>query len=96
MIITVSPSVIPTNSAAYYSTNGVQFSATGGSFQPPFTWSNSSVPGVPGSGLPSGLKVSSSGLLSGSTANTGTYDFTLQLTDSLSRSVQWIYSITIQ
>ena len=96
MIINVSPSVIPTNSAAFYSTTGIQFSATGGSFQPPFTWSSSSVPGVPGSGLPSGLKVSSSGRLSGSTANTGTYDFTLQLTDSLSRSVQWIYSITIK
>ena len=96
MIINVSPSVIPTNSAAYYSTNGVQFSAAGGSFQPPFTWSNSSVPGIPGSGLPSGLKVSSSGWLSGSTANAGTFDFTLRLTDSLSRSVQWIYSITIK
>jgi hypothetical protein len=74
----------------------VQFSATGGSFQPPFTWSDSSVPGIPGSGLPSGLKVSSSGRLSGTTTNTGTYDFTLKLTDSLSRSVQWIYPITIK
>jgi hypothetical protein len=64
------------------------FTATGGAFTPPFTWS--------ATGLPSGLNVSSDGTLSGTPTESGTFDFTLQLTDSLGRSVQFIYPITIQ
>ena len=66
----------------------VTFTATGGGFSAPFTWS--------ATGLPAGLTISSDGTLSGTPTQSGTFDFTLQLTDSLAHSVQWTYSITIQ
>jgi Putative Ig domain len=65
------------------------FTATGGAFSPPFTWS------LPSGGLPPGLTLSSGGTISGTPTQTGTFDFTVQMTDSLSRSVSWSYSITI-
>ena len=65
------------------------FTATGGAFSPPFTWSLAS------GGLPSGLTLSPDGSVSGTPTQTGTFDFTVQMTDSLSRSVSWSYSITI-
>jgi hypothetical protein len=82
-----------TNSSAVAYTN--TFVASGGSFQPPFTWT--------ATGLPTGLTmttVNGNGYLSGTPAilpaQSGVpFDFTVQLTDSLSRSVQWQYSITI-
>jgi hypothetical protein len=70
--------------AAY---TAVTFSATGGSFSTPFTWS--------AIGLPAGLTLSSGGTLSGTPTQSGIYDFTVILTDSLGRTVQWGYSITI-
>jgi hypothetical protein len=70
----------------------VTFTATGGSFSQPYTWS--------ATGLPSGMTVVSNpdntGTLSGKPEQVGTFVFTLTLTDSLSRSVQWNYSLTIQ
>ena len=74
-----------TNNTAYPS---VTFTATGGSFSPPFTWS--------ATGLPVGMTVSSGGTLSGTPTVSGTFDITLQLTDSLGRSVQWFYTLIIQ
>jgi hypothetical protein len=73
-------------------TNGVTypavtFAASGGAFTSPFNWS--------ATGLPAGLTISSSGVLSGKPAASGTFDFILQLTDSLGRSVQWTYIIII-
>jgi len=73
----------------------VQFTAVGGAFTPQFTWSASGVPGEPGSGLPPGMSLSDTGLLSGTPAAAGTYDFVLQLTDIVGRTVQWTLSITI-
>ena len=64
------------------------FTATGGAFTQPYTWSATS--------LPNGLSVSSAGTLSGTPTQSGTFTFTLTLTDYLSRSVQWNYSLTIQ
>ena len=74
-----------TNNTAY---PAVTFAATGGSFSPPFTWS--------ATGLPVGMTMSSGGTLSGTPTLSGTYDITLQLTDSLGRSVQWFYTLIIQ
>ncbi|MDR3456206.1 MAG: Ig domain-containing protein [Verrucomicrobiae bacterium] len=74
-----------TNGVAYPAT---QFTATGGSFTPRFTWL--------ASGLPAGLTMSSDGIISGTPGQTGTFNVTIQLTDSTSRKVQWNYSITIQ
>jgi hypothetical protein len=64
------------------------FTATGGSFTAPFSWSAAN--------LPAGLTLSSGGVLSGTPAQAGTFDFTLILTDHYGRSVQWTYPITIQ
>jgi hypothetical protein len=50
---------------------------------------------VADSGLPPGLSLSSTGLLSGTPAASGTYDFVLVLTDGEPRTVKWTLSITI-
>jgi hypothetical protein len=88
VLIHISPaSPLPngTKGAAYSQT----FTTTGGAFTPPFTWS------APGASPP-GLTLSSGGTLFGTPTQSGTFDFVIQMTDSLSRSVQWIYSVTIQ
>jgi len=87
VLIQISPTSLAsgTVNAAYAP---VTFTATGGSPQPPFTWS--------ASGLPPGMTMSSGGVLGGTPTQSGIFDFTVQLTDSLSRTVQWNYAITIQ
>lgn len=91
------PPALPdgTNNVAYPAT--IFATSGGGAFSPPFTWT------VPGGGLPQGLSIASNpdntATLSGTPARNipGTFDFTLQLNDSLTppRTVQWNYSITI-
>jgi hypothetical protein len=97
IVVQVSPTSLPegTNGTFYPPTT---FTATGGAFTPPFTWSALPVAGMAGSGLPAGLILSQAGVLSGTPSGNaaGTYDFTLQLTDVIGRSVQWNYSIIIQ
>ena len=90
VLIQVSPASLPNgaNGVTYPATT---FTATGGSYSPPFTWS------IAGSGqLPAGLSLTTGGLLSGTPIQSGTFDFVVQLTDSLSRSVQWNYTLIIQ
>jgi hypothetical protein len=83
----VSPSPLPLGTAGVpYA--GATFTATGGSFTQPFTWS-----AWP---LPEGMTLSADGTLGGTPTQPGTYDFTLTLTDAVSRSVDWNYSIIIQ
>jgi len=93
----VSPTTLAngTNGVAYPS---VQFSASGGSYLAPFAWTTSglSATGQPTSGLPPGLSLSASGLLSGTPTLAGTYDFNVTLTDSLGRTITWNYTIIIQ
>lgn len=86
LLIQISPATLPNgvNGAAYPATT---FTASGGSFQPPFTWS--------ATGLPSGLTLSAGGTISGTPTQSGTFDIVIILTDSLSRTVQWNYTITI-
>jgi hypothetical protein len=81
--------------AAYASTFSVA-NGTGGAFTPPFTW------GLASGSLPAGLYWTNSlpGAPNDTIAGTpplqaGTFDFTVQLTDSLGRSVNWNYTITI-
>jgi hypothetical protein len=66
----------------------VTFTVTGGAFTPPYTWSAPS-------GLPPGLGISSGGTISGTPTQPGTFDFIIQLTDSLARQATWGYSIII-
>jgi hypothetical protein len=95
VLVQVSPASLPngTNGVAY---PPVTFTASGGAFSPAFTWSANALPSSSSSGLPSGLTLTSGGTLSGTPTQSGEFDFILQMTDSLGRSVQWYYSITIQ
>jgi hypothetical protein len=87
VLVQISPSSLPngTNGVAY---PPVTFTVTGGAFTPPYTWSAPS-------GLPPGLGISNGGTISGTPTQPGTFDFIIQLTDSLSRQATWGYSITI-
>jgi len=98
VLVQVTPASLPngTNGVAYPIQS---FAITGGAFTPPYTWSLAS------GSLPPGLALNSNGTITSATNNvspgkptmSGTFDFTLQLTDALSRSVQWpTYSIIIQ
>jgi hypothetical protein len=91
VLVQLTPTALPvgTNHLIYPSTT---FTATGGAFSPPFTWTLASGSG----GLPPGLNLSSGGTIFGTPTLSGIFDFNLQLTDSLSRTVQWNYSLTIQ
>jgi len=84
------PPTLPdgTNGVPYAAIN---FTASGGAFSPSFTWTL--VPGL--GGLPPGLSLSGGGTLSGTPTQSGTFDFNIQLTDKLGRTVNWFYSITI-
>jgi hypothetical protein len=90
VLIQISPTSLPsgTNGVAYAPT---AFTTTGGAFTPPYTWA---LP-TSSAALPSGLTLSSGGTISGTPTQSGTFDFVIQLTDSLGRAVQWSYSITI-
>ena len=89
VLVQLTPTTLPvgTRNVVYPTTT---FVATGGAFSPPFTWSLTG-----GGGLPAGLTLSPGGTISGTPTQTGTFDFTLQLTDSLARTVTWSYAITI-
>lgn len=91
--ITPPPPFLPdgTNGMAYPTT---PFSATGGAFSLPFTWT--------ATGLPQGLSFisnpdSTATLSPGpdTPVQSGTFDITVQMTDSLGRPVTWNYTITI-
>ncbi len=91
VLIQVSPaSPLPDGAAGFdYGTQAIQFTATGGAFTAPYTWT--------ATGLPDGLVLDpNSGMLSGFPTVYGTFDFILTLTDTVGRSVQWNYTITIQ
>jgi hypothetical protein len=88
VLIQLTPAILPagTNGVAYATTS---FVATGGPVMPPYNWS------VVSGDFPPGLNLSSAGTISGTPTQSGVFDFTVMLTDSLSRTVTWNYSITI-
>jgi len=87
ILIQISPATVPggVNGTVY---SPITFTTTGGSLTPPYNWS--------ATGLPGGLSVSAGGTLSGTPTQSGTFVFTLTMTDYLSRTVQWNYPLTIQ
>ncbi len=96
ILVQISPPTLPdaTNGVAYSQT----FTASGGGFQPSFTWTLGADPTtLQQTVLPGGLSLSTSGTISGTPTNNavGPYDFILQMTDSNGRSVTWNYSINI-
>ncbi len=87
VLIQINPSVLAIGTAglAYNSA----FSVTGG--QSPYSFAI-----APGSGaLPSGLSLSSTGVISGIPANSGIFDIVVRMTDSSSRTVDKPYALTI-
>jgi hypothetical protein len=87
ILVNVTPAAVPggQNGVVYHP---VTFTATSSFFAQPYTWSAAN--------LPPGLNLLPNGVLSGTPTQSGSYVFTLTLTDNLSRSVQWLYAITIQ
>ena len=80
------PSPLPTGEAAIAYSQ--KLAAAGGT--PPYTWS------LTGSGaLPSGLTLSASGLLAGTPAAAGTFNFTVQATDSNKVAASTALALTI-
>jgi len=65
----------------------VTFTASGGPFNAPFTWTAAN--------LPAGLSMSPDGILSGTPTQFGTFDVTVTLTDRYGRSVSWNYTLHI-
>jgi hypothetical protein len=87
ILIQISPSTVPNGfSGVVYPS--VTFTTTGGSFSPPYTWSAQN--------LPPGMDVTPGGTLEGTPTQSGNNVFTLILTDSLNRTVEWNYTLTIQ
>ena len=81
---TITTSSLPagTVGTAYTATT---LAATGGT--PPYTWS--------ASGLPSGLSISSAGVISGTPTASGTFSVTVQATDSAQVTATKAYSVTV-
>ena len=88
VLIQLTPASLPCRDQwlAYATTS---FVATGGPVMPPYTWS------VASGDFPPGLNLSPAGTISGTPTQSGIFDFTVMLTDSMSRTVTWNYSITI-
>jgi len=63
------------------------FEATGGT--PPYTWTVTSGP------VPAGVTLATSGVLSGTPTTAGTYNFTVQLSDSASGTATQTFTVTI-
>jgi hypothetical protein len=88
LAIQIRPSVLPVGTAFVpYPTTTL--TATGGTA--PYTFVL-----APGSGgLPPGISMSSSGVISGTPTQTGIFDFIIRLTDSASVTVDFEYAITV-
>ncbi len=87
LLIQISPATLADgNTGVPYPS--VQFTATGGAFTTPYTWSATS--------LPPGMMMAGDGTLSGTPTQAGTYDITVTLTDFNKRTVQWFYTFIIQ
>ncbi len=82
-ITTTSPLLAATSGGAYSQT----LAASGGT--PGYTWSLTS------GSLPSGLTLSSAGLLSGTTTAGGSYSFTVKVTDSAGRIATRVFALTV-
>jgi hypothetical protein len=94
VLITVNPAIVPLAVGTTPLPNGVvtvaysaQLQATGG--VPPYRWSVSS------GRIPLGLKMSTSGLLSGSPNVPGNYTFTARVSDSASAAASKSFTVTI-
>jgi hypothetical protein len=89
-IIGILPALLPDGSVGVaYGTGNPTFSATGG--QAPYVWALA--PSSPG--LPPGLFLLADGTLGGTPTQSGTFDFTISVTDAGGRTVERDYSINV-
>jgi hypothetical protein len=82
--LTITTATLP-NGAVGTAYTATTLAATGGT--PPYTWS--------ASGLPSGLSISSAGVISGTPAVAGSFSVTLKVTDSAQATATQAFTITI-
>ncbi|HXG67626.1 MAG TPA: putative Ig domain-containing protein, partial [Blastocatellia bacterium] len=82
-ITTTSPLAAATAGSAYSQT----LAATGGSGS--YTWS------LVSGALPAGISLSAGGIISGTTSATGTFNFTVRVTDSAAATAQKDFSLTV-
>jgi hypothetical protein len=87
VLIQVSPASLPVGTVGVFYSSA--FSVTGG--QPPYAFSPA--PGSPS--LPSGLSLSSAGVVSGVPGVSGVFDVVVRINDSAARVVDRAYSITV-
>jgi len=88
MLVQITPAELTGSYFAGIPLLPVTFTAAGGGFAPPFTWS--------ASGLPNGVALSAGGVLSGTPQQAGTFDFVITLTDAFHHVVTWKYIMEIQ
>ncbi|MBU6411210.1 MAG: putative Ig domain-containing protein, partial [Verrucomicrobia bacterium] len=90
MLVRISPTALAdgTNGVPY---GPVTFSATGGYFTQPYSWSASNLP----QGLTMTSNSNSTGTLEGTPTQSGTFDVVVTMTDVNARAVTWNYTITI-
>ena len=91
VLIQIAPPYLPdgTNAMAYRAQ--LQTSGATPNWQAPFSWSLA--PASPG--LPPGLSVSASGLISGTPVQAGFYNFVIQATDAVGRTARQSYVINV-
>jgi hypothetical protein len=82
--LTITTATLP-NGTVGTSYTATTLAATGGT--PPYTWS--------ASGLPSGLSISSAGVISGTPAVAGSFSVTLKVTDSAQATATQTFTITV-
>jgi hypothetical protein len=91
VFIQISPPYLPDGiKGAHYSVQ-LQTSAATPNWQAPVSWSLA--PGSPG--LPPGLSLSAGGLISGTPSLEGFYNFIVQATDALGRTMQQSYGLNV-
>jgi len=83
-VLTITTATLP-NGAVGTSYTATTLAATGGA--PPYTWS--------ASGLPSGLSMSSAGVISGTPTAAGSFSVTVQVTDAAKATATQAFTITV-
>lgn len=91
VLIQISPAYLPAGAVGSLYQVQLETSGATANWTAPFTWSLASS----SMALPSGLGISTVGLISGTPTIEGFYDFTIQVTDSAGRVAQRSYSINL-
>ena len=91
VLIEIAPPYLPDGTNGFLYSAQLQTSADTPNWQAPFTWALA--PASPG--LPPGLNLSASGLISGLAGQGGFYNFVVQAVDAIGRTEQKSYAINV-